>query len=102
MLTEEEKKFIENRIRIQKIAIPIVLFLIFIWVAVYIFIIFNYPELVKIDQSKSMPLKLLPVFFNLFMIVLLIMFIFMLVFLKVEREYLSIIGKIIEKARRGA
>jgi len=102
MLTEEEKKFIESRIKIQKIAIPIVLLLIFIWAGVYMFTVFNYPELVKIDQSKNMPLKLLPAFFNLFMIVLLIMFIFMLVFLKVEREYLSIIGKIIEKARRGA
>ncbi|SNZ02159.1 hypothetical protein SAMN06265182_0033 [Persephonella hydrogeniphila] len=94
MLTEEDKKFLENRRKIQKIAVPIVMFMIFMWVAVYIFVIFSYPDLVKINQNGQMPFKLLPVFFNLFMLVLLIMFVFMIIFLKIEKEYLSIIRKI--------
>ncbi len=97
MLSKEEKNFIESRVKIQKIATPFIIFFIFLWVCIYIVVIFNYPFLVKIEKEADFPEKLLPVFFNLFMVVLLVMYLFMLVSLKVEREYIQIIKKLKER-----
>jgi len=94
MLSKEDRNFIEGRIKIQKIAVPFILFLIFLWFGVYIFVIFKYPFLVKIEMDADFPGKLLPVFFNLFMIVLLVMYLFMLISLKIEREYIQILKKL--------
>ena len=94
MLSKKEKNFIESRIKLQKVALPFVIFLIFLWIGIYIFVVFKYPFLIKIEKDASFPEKLLPVFFNLFMVVLLVMYLFMLVSLKIEREYIQIIEKI--------
>ncbi len=104
MLSKEEKNFIESRTKIQKIAFPFVVSLILLWFCVYVFVIFKYPFLVKMEKDTVFPDKLLPVFFNLFMVVLLVMYVFMLVSLRVEREYIQIIKKLKdnESPRNGA
>ncbi|WP_293443324.1 hypothetical protein [Persephonella sp.] len=97
MLSKEEENFVESRNKIQKIATPFIIFLIFLWICIYIVVIFNYPFLVKIQMDADFPEKLLPVFYNLFMVVLLIMYVFMLISLKIEKEYIQIIKKLKEE-----
>jgi len=66
------------------------------WFVIYIFMFFGFPEVSRFGGSDSdcPSAKFLPVFYNLFMVVLLVLFVSFFVYLTVEREYLRIIKKL--------
>ncbi|WP_457622671.1 hypothetical protein [Persephonella sp.] len=110
MLTENEKRFINQRLKIGKLGSRFIVMIIFVWILLYAFIIFKLPFMVYPDYFDEvlvnfndfrliMLVKLAPVFFNLFMITLLLLFILMLVFLNVERDYLKILKKILKEEK---
>ncbi|WP_456399706.1 hypothetical protein [Persephonella sp.] len=107
MLNEEEKVFLNQRKKIVKIGTSLVTVVISLWVLLYLLVIFKMPFMVnpeyfsgKLEELNDFKLiitvKLAPIFFNLFMMMLLLIFIFMLVFLNVEKDYLKIVKKYIE------
>ncbi len=108
MLNEEEKRFLNQRLKVGKLGSRIIVMIIFVWILVYIYAFFKVPFIVNPeyfsenlksldDYRLVMVVKLAPLFFNLFMISLLILFILMLVFLNVEKDYLRIIRKILNE-----
>ncbi len=98
MLTEEEKELVSSRKKVIKLAIPFVIFLIFMWFSVYVFMIVFFPDVSNLSNfyDKSNPSRLTPVFFNLFMVALLVLFVFMIVSIKNEEQYLKILNRFIK------
>ncbi|WP_457642524.1 hypothetical protein [Persephonella sp.] len=110
MLTENEKRFVNQRIKLGNIANRFIVIVIFSWIIIYGFVFVKFPYMVNPTYFKSQTIeinderiflliKLTPVFFNLFMIVLLLLFILMLVFLNVERDYIKIIKKLMRRKK---
>ncbi len=98
MLTEKEKEFINSRKKVIKLAFPLVVFLIFMWFSIYVFMIILFPDVSNLSNfyDKSNELRLIPVFFNLFMVALLVLFVFMIVSIKNEEQYLKILNRFIK------
>ncbi|MBK3331473.1 hypothetical protein GWK41_00160 [Persephonella atlantica] len=98
MLTEKEKEFVNSRRKLIKLAFPFAVFLVFMWFSVYIFMIIFFPEVCNLSsfQNRKDIGRLTPVFFNLFMVVLLVLFVFMIVSIKNEEQYLKILNRFIK------
>jgi len=96
MLDDKEIRFIENRKKIGKLLPPFLGFFIGLWFVIYVFMFFSFPEVSRFGREyDSCPYtKFLPVFYNLFMVVLLVLFVSFFVYLTVEKEYLRIIKKL--------
>jgi len=99
MEEKEIVKFIESRKKMVKVATPFILLLIMGLVVVYVFVFINFPEVCRMEKGGTGNTfrNLTPVFFNLFMMSIFMVYAVMLICLKKEMEYI----KIVEKFLRG-
>ncbi|WP_457638713.1 hypothetical protein [Persephonella sp.] len=102
MLTEKEKSFIENRRKISRIMPPFLMMLMAVWLVIYLLMFVSFPEITRFGaEYECETAKFVPVFFNLFMVVLLVLTVSYFAYLSVEKEYLKIIKKIEAPPKEG-
>ncbi|NPA13119.1 MAG: hypothetical protein GXO45_03930 [Aquificae bacterium] len=81
---------VKSRGRIVKVVKLLFPFMLGVWVAVYIFVFVKFPNVARFDGGGC---KETAVFFNLFMVVLLVLFVSFRIWVSVEEEYLKILKR---------
>ncbi|NPA58110.1 MAG: hypothetical protein GXN94_02325 [Aquificae bacterium] len=91
MEEREIVRLVKSRKKMVKVVAPFTVLLVLGLVVIYVFVFINFPEISRMEGRP--PKNLTPVFFNLYMITLLVMYVGLLFCLKREMEYIKTIEK---------